>query len=63
MKKIELKMKKIILSAAVIGIALALCTGCGSERKEEQQSLRLDGITLMENGQYEEALEKFQEAL
>ena len=63
MKKIELNMKKIVLSAVVIGIALALCTGCGSERKEEQQSLRLDGITLMENGQYEEALEKFQEAL
>ncbi|MBQ2901450.1 MAG: tetratricopeptide repeat protein [Agathobacter sp.] len=56
-------MKKIVYMVAVGVLALVLCTGCGSERKEEQQSLRLEGITLMENGKYEEALEKFQEAL
>lgn len=49
--------------ATVTLLAIALCTGCGSERKEEQRELRLEGITLMENGKYEEALEKFQGAL
>ena len=44
-------------------MTIALCTGCGSERKEEQRELRLKGITLMENGKYEEALEQFQGAL
>lgn len=47
----------------VAALALALCTGCSNERKEEQRELRLEGITLMENEKYEEALEKFQAAL
>lgn len=63
MKKTNMKMKKIVYMAAIGVLTLFLCTGCGNERKEEQQSLRLEGITLMENGKYEEALEKFQEAL
>lgn len=48
---------------AVAVLTVGLCTGCGSERKEEQRALRLEGITLMENEKYEEALEKFQGAL
>ena len=44
-------------------MALSLCTGCGNERKEDQKALRLEGITLLENGKYEDALEKFQGAL
>ena len=41
---------------------LLLCTGC-SDRKEKQLEYRQKGITLMENGDYEEALEEFQNAL
>lgn len=47
----------------VAALAVLLCTGCGNERKEDQLSLRQKGITLMENGKYEEALEEFQSAL
>ena len=57
------KIKKIIYIASLSVFAISLCTGCGSERKEEQRELRLKGITLMENGKYEEALEEFQGAL
>lgn len=63
MMKNGLQMKKIVSIAAVLVATIFLCTGCGNERKEEQKELRLEGITLMENGKYEDALEKFQEAL
>lgn len=52
-----------MMLAAIAAIVLTLCTGCNNERKEEQKELRLEGITLMENGKYEDALGKFQEAL
>lgn len=63
MSTIDFKMKKII-SLAIIAVAtLVLCTGCSSDRLKEQRALRQKGITLMENGKYEEALEEFQGAL
>ena len=57
------RIKKIIYTAIIATFVLLLCTGCGNERKEDQRELRLEGITLMESEKYEEALEKFQEAL
>ena len=42
---------------------MLMFTGCSNERLEEQKELRLEGITLMDNGKYEKALEKFQAAL
>lgn len=63
MNTFNLKLKKITCLALVTVLALGLCTGCGNKRKEEQKALRLEGITLMENGKYETALETFQEAL
>ena len=63
MHKFYSKFKKITYMTVVAALALALCTGCSNERKEEQRELRLEGITLMENEKYEEALEKFQGAL
>lgn len=63
MNKLHSKIKKIITLTLAAVMALSLCTGCGNERKEDQKALRLEGITLLENGKYEDALEKFQGAL
>ena len=63
MNKLHVTIKKIISMTLVVLSVLTLCTGCSNERKEEQKSLRLEGIELMENGKYDKALEKFQEAL
>ena len=57
------KKKKILYMAIVVVLSIVLCTGCSNERKEDQRELRIKGITLMENGKYEEALEQFQAAL
>lgn len=57
------KIKKITYSVAMVALSLFLCTGCSNEREEEQLEKRIKGITLMENGKYEDALEAFQEAL
>lgn len=58
-----MRKKKITYIVMLVAAAMFLCTGCSNEREEEQLSLRLKGITLMENGKYEEALEEFQSAL
>ena len=63
MQRLNLKWEKITYIAAMMAMVVFLCTGCSSEREEEQLSFRQEGITLMENGKYEEALEKFQSAL
>ena len=55
--------KKGILLIAMIILMVSLCTGCSSERKEEQLAHRQKGITLMEQGEYEDALVEFQSAL
>ena len=57
----EKKMKRFIYIVLMIGMVF-LCTGC-SERKEKQLDYRQAGISHMENGEYEEALVAFQEAL
>lgn len=54
--------KKKILYIACLMLAVVLCTGC-TDREEKQLEYRQKGITLMENGDYEEALEEFQNAL
>mgnify|MGYP003301621940 CR=1 FL=1 len=56
------KLKKRILYIVCLMLAVVLCTGC-TEREEKQLEHRQKGITLMENGDYEEALEEFQNAL
>ncbi len=61
MRKID-KMKKRILYIVCLMLAVVLCTGC-TDREEKQLEYRQKGITLMENGDYEEALEVFQNAL
>ena len=55
-------MKKRILYIVCLMLAVVLCTGC-TDREEKQLEYRQKGITLMENGDYEEALEAFQNAL
>lgn len=63
MHTLKMKLKKITYIAIVAGLAVLFCTGCSNEREEEQMEHRLEGISLMENGKYEQALEEFQEAL
>ena len=63
MRTLNLKWEKIIYIAAITVLTVFLCTGCSSEREEEQLSHRQKGITLMENGKYEDALVEFQNAL
>lgn len=47
----------------LVGIlTVLLCTGC-TDREEKQLEFRQQGINLMQNGDYEEALEAFQSAL
>lgn len=46
----------------VFVLAMFLCTGC-TDREEQQLEFRQQGIDLMQNGDYEEALEAFQSAL
>jgi len=54
--------KKKSLYIALLMAAVVWCTGC-TEREEQQLEHRQKGITFMENGDYEEALESFQNAL
>lgn len=56
-------MKKLVCLTIIAAMTLALCTGCNNDRKEEQLAHRLEGITLMENEKYEDALVEFQAAL
>lgn len=63
MNKLHLTIKKAVTFTLAAVMAVSLCTGCNNERKEDQKALRLEGITLLENGKYEDALGKFQEAL
>lgn len=63
MYKLNLNIKKMIYIAFLAVLTMLLCTGCSNEREEKQLSCRMNGILLMENGKYEEALEEFQNAL
>ena len=63
MHTLNLKLKKITYIVLLTGLAVFFCTGCSNERQEKQMEHRLEGITLMENGKYEQALEEFQAAL
>lgn len=63
MHSLKSKLKKITYIATMAVFALVICTGCSNERVEDQMKHRLEGITLMENGKYEKALEEFQAAL
>ena len=54
--------KRIFFITALLVMTMLLCTGC-NEREKEQAKFRQQGITLMQNGDYEKALEAFQSAL
>lgn len=56
------KSKKRIIYIAFVVMMLGLCTGC-TDREENQLAFRQEGITHLENGDYEEAVEAFQNAL
>lgn len=56
------KSKKRIIYIVFVVMMLGLCTGC-TDREENQLAFRQEGITHLENGDYEEAVEAFQNAL
>lgn len=62
MKNLKNRCKKNIFTILLIVVVSSLCTAC-SGREENQLSYRQKGISLMENGKYEEALVEFQNAL
>lgn len=56
--------EKRFLNIVILMIAiLFLCSGCSSEREDRQLQLREQGISYLENGNYEKALNAFQAAL
>lgn len=61
MRKEDKSFKRIVYIALLI-MMVVLCTGC-TEREENQLAYRQEGITHLENGDYEEAIEAFQKAL
>ena len=63
MQTLKMKIKKITYVGILTICAVLFCTGCSNKRVEKQKEHRLAGITYMENGKYEKALEEFQEAL
>ena len=64
MRKLSLFTKKVKYIVLIMAFTMFFCTGCDAqEREEKQRELRISGITCMENGKYEEALEEFQSAL
>ena len=62
MKKCVNRYKKPLYVAFLVGILVFSCTGC-TEREDKQLVYREKGISLMQNGKYEDALVEFQNAL
>jgi len=62
MKSFTNRCEKNVFWVLLLVCAAFLCTGC-SERVENQMTYRQKGISLLENGKYEEALVEFQNAL
>lgn len=61
MRIFEKKVKRIIYICIMV-MTVILCTGC-TDREEKQLEYRQQGISFLENGDYEEAIEAFQNAL
>ena len=61
--KILYRKKRMAILAVLVFAIMALCTGCSNERLDTQLEVRTEGLLLMEQGKYEEALKLFQETL
>lgn len=55
--------KKHVIMVMVAVLMVLTCTGCAADRQKEQMLLREKGITYLQNGEYEAAVEAFQGAL
>lgn len=55
--------KRFLYTIIIAVIMVFLCTGCSNEREARQEEYRTKGISYLENGQYEKALEFLQLAL
>lgn len=55
--------KRFLYMTTILTATLLICTGCGSARKEAQETYREQGIAYLESGDYENALKAFQNAL
>ena len=58
-----IRAKRFLYMAILMVTVLFVCIGCSTERKDNQMKLREQGISYLENEQYEKALETFQAAL
>ena len=58
-----MRIKRFLYMILVAVMAILACAGCDSKREERQMQLREQGISYLENGDYEKALEKLQLAL
>ena len=58
-----IRVRRFLYMAVVVMAMMFLATGCSNERQERQLQLREQGISCLENGQYEKALITFQAAL
>ena len=58
-----IRVRKLVYMVTILTAVILLCTGCSSERKEQQLLLREQGISYLANAQYDKALEVFQSAL
>ena len=61
--KISYRKQRIAILAVFVFSIMAFCTGCSNERLDKQLEVRTEGLLLMEQGRYEEALELFEETL
>lgn len=55
--------KHMILGLTIAALSIGSLCSCGSKDTEEQLSFRKEGITCMQNGDYENAVKNFQKAL
>lgn len=58
-----IRLKRFLYMAILMVAVLFLCVGCNTEREERQLKFREQGISYLENGNYEKALETLQAAL
>ncbi|MGN1158147.1 MAG: tetratricopeptide repeat protein [Agathobacter sp.] len=58
-----IRVRRFLYMAVVVMAMMFFATGCSNERQERQLQLREQGISYLENGQYEKALTTLQAAL
>lgn len=61
--KREIRLRLLMVLASTALAAVLLCGGCGTATQEEKEAIKAEGIAAMEAGDYETAVDKFDEVL